>query len=494
MTYVIGLDLGTTSCKAAVLSAGGALLAKASDGYALEAAGPGRAVQEVQEVWRVAQGVLRRLGEQLSLSQAAGLCLSGTMHSLLPVTAGGRPLAPAFTWADARAAPQAAALRRETDAGALYRRTGCPLQVPYHPARLRWWREEGVLTGTAYFVSVKDWVLFQLGGVWATDWALASTTGLLDIRRRQWDEEALALAGVTAEQLPPLLAPHAVAGALTAAAAKATGLPAGLPLIAGNSDGALAQVGAGAAEPGDVAMTVGTSGAVRTVVASPCLDEAMRTWCYLLSEERWFAGGAINNGGLAVQWATEQFFRDLSGDWKQRTRQFMEAAATVPAGAGGVLALPYLAGERTPHWDADGPATLHGLRLRHTRAHVARAVLEGVAFCLADVWQVLQQGLGEERPERPVRLSGGITHNPFWVQIVADVLGMPIMPIKGADASAVGAALLGHRGLGSGDELPAGAPVVETGAVVRPDAERHARYRRQHRRFQALYRALDASA
>lgn len=496
MTVVIGLDLGTTAAKAIALTPAGKVLAQTSTDYPLRTPAPGQVVQDPEDLWQGVVAVLRTLAEQVSLTGAAGLCFSGAMHNLLPVTTGGEPLAPALTWADNRAAPQARALRREVDERALYRRTGCPLQAVYHPARLRWWQEQGVPAGTAYFVGLKDWILHRLTGVWGVDTALASTTGLLDINRRQWDEEALALAGVSRHRLPPLVAPTAVVGTLTMTAAAATGLSSGLPVIAGNHDGGLANVGAGAEAVGELVITVGTSGAVRIVVDTPCLDPEMRTWCYVLEEDLWLAGGAINNGGLALQWIREQCFQDLSGDWQARTEAVLAEVAQIPAGAEGVLALPYLTGERTPHWDADGRATIHGLKLGHSRAHMARAVLEGVAFCLADVWQAVEGGLKTPFDRsRPAHLTGGITHSLLWSQIVSDVLGIPLLPEQRADASTLGAALLGQYALGLIDTFRLQDPEEEPPSQwLQPDSARHALYTVRYQQFRELYRQLHSDA
>jgi gluconokinase len=368
----------------------------------------------------------------------------------------------------------------------------------------------------ARFVLVKDWVLYRLTGVWAADFSTSSATGLLDIRRLEWDAEALELAGVTSQQLPPLVSPGAMAGGLLPEVARVVGLPAGLPVIAGASDGALANLGSGAAAPGQSVITVGTSGAVRRLVAQPLLDEGERTWCYLLAEKRWFAGGAINNGGLALQWVRERFYPELAGDAGYE-RLFVEAAS-VPAGAEGVLLLPYFAGERNPHWDPDARARLVGLGLEHGRAHVARAVLEGVAFCLADVWQALEErrsittegaentedrrGVNAEEAENvrfteagevvarldsSIHLTGGITRSPLWMQILADVLGERLAPVEAADASAAGAAMLGQWALGQVGSLEEAAGRVKPGEIIEPDMPRHAAYARQHKRWQSVY-------
>ena len=482
-TYTIGLDLGTTNCKAVALDADGSLLGSASSEHHLYTPQSGWGEQRAEDVWAGALAVLSSLAQQIPGRAAAGICLSGAMHSSLAVDAAGDPLAPALTWADLRSAAQVPELRRRCDAHALYLRTGCPLVYLYHPAKLNWWHTQmpAVAARAARFTLVKDWVLYRLTGVWAADFSTSSATGLLDIRRLEWDAEALELAGVTPQQLPPLVSPGARVGGLLPEAARAVGLPAGLPVIAGASDGGLANLGSGAAAPGQSVITVGTSGAVRRLVEQPLMDEGERTWCYLLAEKRWFAGGAINNGGLALQWVRERFYPELAGEAGYE-RLFAEAAS-VPAGAEGVLLLPYFAGERNPHWNPAARAMLVGLGLEHRRAHVARAALEGVAFCLADVWQAL-----EAAPlDSPIHLTGGITRSALWMQILADVLGERLAPVEAADASAIGAAMLGQWALGQAGSLEEAAGRVKPGEIIAPDRQRHAAYARQHKRWQKIY-------
>jgi gluconokinase len=335
-------------------------------------------------------------------------------------------------------------------------------------------------------VALKDWVFWRLTGVWLTDVGLASTTGLLDLHRLDWDREALGLAGVDASRLPALAAPDAVGGALSSAAA-ITGLPAGLPVVPGTSDGGTANLGAGAVRPGQTVITVGTSGAVRRLAAEPWLDPAERTWCYVLSAGRWFAGGAINNGGLALQWVRERFYGDVPGE--AGYERLLQEAAAVPPGAEGVRVLPYFAGERSPHWNPLARAVISGLGLEHSRAHVARAALEGVAYCLADVWAALGSPASAG-----ARLTGSIARNPVWAQILADVLGAQLEADEAADASAVGGALLAHVALGHHASLEDAANRSVTSEIYLPDIDRHAAYARVHREFQALYARLYAPA
>jgi gluconokinase len=490
------LDLGTSHAKAVARTRGGRVLASASHPVATRAPKTGWAEQDAEEVWAAALGALRQAASALAPESVQGLALSGAMHTCLPVAADGSPLAPALTWVDQRAAGICRRLRAEADLDGLYRRTGCPLQPIYHIPKVRWWGEQApeVARRTARYVALKDFVLRRLSGSWTADPSIASATGLLDIHRCEWDEEALALAGIGPDRLPPLASPFHQAGGLTEEAARATGLPSGLPLVLGASDGALANLGCGTLSPRQVVITVGTSGAVRQWVAEPRLDPAQRTWCYLLTEGRWFAGGAVNNAGLAVQWVRDSFY---AGESAAAGYELLFAeAARVPPGAEGLRCLPFLAGERSPYFRADARAAFMGLSWEHGRGHMARAVLEAVALRLADVCEALSVASAAS-PDRaqasspaaePVRLTGGILRSPFWTQLLCDVLGVPLSAVEAADASAAGAALLAQAGLETELSLEELVSRIRPGRRWHPDPARHEAYRRLLEEFRDLYR------
>ena len=483
--YVIGLDLGTTTCKAIALDAHSQVIASTSNSHTMSSPEPGWAVQDAGEIWSSAFKALVGLSSQVPVKKIDGICLSGAMQSLLPIDNQFQPLAPAMTWADNRSASQAQRLRSEGEKKDLLMRVGCPLQHVYNPARLQWWQKEApeVTKRTKYYVAIKDWILFHLCGRLVTDQGMASTTGLLDIRRLEWDDEALSIAGVDASQLPSLVAPDEVVGGLSRETARLSGLPEGLPVVAGTSDGGLANLGSGAITPGQRIVTVGTSGAVRKIVDQPWIDPEGRTWCYVLLKGRWFAGGAINNGGLTLQWVREKFYGDIPGD-QGYTRMIQEAASVAP-GAEGVMMLPYFTGERSPYWNPNGSATILGLRLQHGRRHIARAAMEGVAYCLANIWEVLHGSLKDSA--EPAYLTGGIAHNDVWAGIVGDVLGVPMIVMENADASASGAAMLGHAALGNVSSLEEIASHSKEGVRIEYNPERHASYSVRHAKFKALY-------
>jgi len=364
-------------------------------------------------------------------------------------------------------------------------RTGCPLVSTYNPAKISWWLHEshGIADKVARFVTIKDWIAFQLTGIWATDYSLASSTGILDISSLKWDHEALDLLGIERNYLPELISSDAILGKVSVEASKATGLPKGMPVTAGASDGALASLGSGAFRNNQSVITVGTSGAVRRVTSQPILDPVERTWCYVLLEHLWFAGGAINNGGLALQWIKEKFYSDNPGE--PGFQKLMAEAEKIPPGADGVILLPYFTGERSPHWNPTAKAIFCGLSLEHSRGHVGRAVLESVAFCLADVWEALT---ADSMPDGPVKLTGGITQSSVWAQIVCDTLGVPMEMSEAGDASALGAAMLAVLGAQSSDLAFFDSWFKENKIVLVPDMKMHSTYQNLHKKFQNIYR------
>jgi gluconokinase len=486
VTVVIGLDLGTTNCKAAAVNPDGEVVASCSNSYRLYSPHPGWAEQDANEVWVEVQKTLSMLIERIKNDEVAAICLSGAMHSVLPIGTNGEPLGRAMTWADQRAAGEVKDLRARVNPEQVYQKTGCPIVSIYNPAKISWWSDpKNHQKQIHMFVTIKDWIVYQLTGIWCSDLSLASSTGLFDIHQLKWEAGILEQLGIDEKMLPELVSPKQQVGSITAESAKTTGLKPGVKVIAGASDGGLANLGSGATRENQAVVTVGTSGAVRRIVSKPLLDNRERTWCYVLYEDRWFAGGAINNGGLALQWVRERFYPDIPGE--KGFSQLMSDADKVDPGSAGVFVLPYFTGERSPHWNATARASFTGFGLEHSREHAARAVLEGVAFCLADVWEALT---AESMPDVPIKMTGGITRSPVWAQIVCDVLGVPADLSEAADASVFGAAILGYLGLDP-DRKPEDIHIpTDQNIHIEPNADRHQEYLRIHREFQELYERM----
>ncbi len=442
---VIGVDIGTGSCKGVAMTKDGGIVASSSVPLITISDVPMCAEQSAGDVWQAVTIVVRKIVEQVGVEKLRGISFSGAMHSLLAVGEDNQPLSRATIWADQRGVADADMLAEPIDKRKFYHRTGCPMLGIYYAGRLNWLRKfNGDLFDKARrFVGLKDYVLHQLTGIWCMDVSLASSTGLLDIHKLQWDSEALRLAGIGEERLAKLTAIDEVVGYVTDEASFATGLPIDLPVVAGGSDGALANIGAGAYTSGSVVITIGTSAAVRIIVDQPQIDQSRKMWCYAMGNGQWLFGGAMNNGGLAMEHIRRKYYGKMDRD-AGYTVMFDEAA-NVPRGSEDVCVLPFFFAERGTPWLPDAKGVISNPSQRG-RGYVARATIEGVSMAIG---QMLDMLVGvDDRDELTVQLTGGITENRLWCQTLADVLGCAVRALSVADASAIGAAMVGQRGLG----------------------------------------------
>ncbi|GAB3954590.1 hypothetical protein GCM10027614_61930 [Micromonospora vulcania] len=373
---VIGVDIGTTSTKAVAYDTGGRQLASHSVGYPLNNPQPGYAEQDPQVILDAVLESVRTVVTELA-EPVAGLSFSSAMHSLIGLNPDGDPITPSVTWADSRSSRQAERLRAVPSGLALHRRTGTPVHPMAPLPKLLWFAEQepALFEQVAHWVGIKDWVLLRLCDALVTDHSVASATGLLNIHELEWDGEALAMAGITEEQLPQLVGTTAVLPGLTPQAAAVTGLPQRTPVVVGAGDGPLANLGLGAVHPGMVACSIGTSGAMRVMVERPGVDPLGGVFCYALTEDRWVVGGAINNGGIVLKWAGDALAPDLG---EHAHAELVALAAQAPVGSGGLIMLPYLLSERAPHWSALPRGAYVGLTHGHRREHLVRAALEGL--------------------------------------------------------------------------------------------------------------------
>jgi gluconokinase len=485
---VLGLDIGTTSAKAAAFDPSGTTHGEDERTYPMREPEHGHAEQDAGQVVDAAVAVLHGAAKAARAvgAEVVGVGVSTAMHALVGVDGDGRPITPSITWADTRAADQAERLRAEHPE--LHDRTGTPLHPMSPLPKLMWMREHepDTFAAAARWGGLKELVLARLAGEWAVDVSVASGTGLLDLASLEWDDEALALAGVDADQLARLV-PATERFELTADAADATGLPAGLPVVAGGGDGPLANAGVGAVRPGVAACSIGTSGALRLMVERPAVDPKRRVFCYALVPDRWVVGGAINNGGVVLQWAADTLAPDL-GSGREAMKALVELAADAPTGSDGLLMLPYLLSERAPHWSPLPRGAYVGLTRHHRREHLVRAALEGVCHQLALVLASMRDAGNEVRE---IRATGGFARSALWRQILADALGMPVGFPAGHEGSAFGAALLAMQALGLVESLDVAGDLVRIDDVVEPDRAAAEVYADALPTFASLYDALE---
>jgi gluconokinase len=417
MPYFVGVDLGTTSTKAIVCSGSGETKGSDSQEYPLLVPQPGWAEQEPTVILQAAIQAVRRAIEQSDVapSDIVAVGLSAATHSLLALDQQGNCLTRNIIWADNRSLAQAERLKRNPASYALYRRTGAPIHPVSPLTKLLWMREKApdLFQRAARFVSFKEYLLYQLFGTFVIDHSIASAGGFLNLDRLQWDAEALEIAGIQASQLSELVPTTQILRGLKPEYAQAMHLDPATPFVVGACDGVLANLGVGAIERGQMAVTIGTSSAVRTVVSQPRTDPQARTFCYALTEQHWVVGGASNNGGILLRWLRDNFCQPEVEQAKQAgldAYQVMLAAADkIAPGAEGLICLPYLSGERAPHWNAQARGIFFGLGLHHQRSHLIRSTLEGILFAVYSIRLALQDLTGTTQA---IRASGGFARSP----------------------------------------------------------------------------------
>ena len=457
---VIGIDLGTSEVKAALVGLDGTLLGLERGTYATDVGPDGRAEQDPRDWYSAATAAVRRLwsarraaGEEPRLIEAIAVCCVGQGPTLTPVDAHGLPVRPALTWQDRRAGaggygllPRMAWLAREDPAGA---------------ARARW--------------LMASW---DAVGLWLSGEAVAT----VQAHESALTADELAEAGVRAGAVPPALAFGSRLGTLRAAAAEAMGLRAGIPVIAGVNDGTASMLGAGLRAPGDAVDTGGTSGGIGIYADRPVHVEG----AFLAPAPLpglWVVGGAMAALGASVDWVRTGL---LGGRWTPD--ELFEAAAGLEPGAGGLVFLPYLAGERAPIFDEDARGVLFGLTLAHGPEHLARAALEGAAFAVRHVAEPLREA---GAPVRELRPAGRPSPGDTWARIKADVLGVPVAIPAVGETAVLGAAILGAVGVAAFGSLEGGvAAMTSVARRIEPDPVAHARYDELFAVYRGLYPAL----
>lgn len=454
--YVIGVDIGTTSTKAVLYDDCGEVYGKHSVGYPLNSPTPGAAVQNPERIFQAVITSVEKAIVTSEVKQSEILCLSfsAAMHSLIAIDDRGKALTPSITWADNRSADWAERLKTDYNGQQIYARTGTPIHSMSPLAKLMWLRHSHteLWQKATKFISIKEYIFWQLFREYVVDYSIASATGLFNLQNLNWDKDALAIAEIKSSQLSEPVSTTAIWRGMKSQYAKAMGLDANTPVVIGASDGVLANLGVGAIEPGIVAVTVGTSGAVRATIPQPQTDPQGRLFCYALTEDYWVIGGAVNNGGITLRWVRDQL-ADAEIDTAKLLGQdpydmLTAIANTIPPGSEGLIFHPYLAGERSPLWDANARGSFFGLALHHHKGHLIRAVLEGVVYNLYLVLQALETVVGEVKS---IKAAGGFARSSLWRQMLADIFAREVSIPKSYESSCLGAAILGFYGM---DAIP----------------------------------------
>ncbi len=479
----LGLDIGTSSVKSILISIDGSPAAVASVPLSLDTPEPGWAEQDPEAWWAASRAAIRDVLAQRAATRVAAIGISGQMHSSVFLDKGGAVIRPALLWCDGRTTAECREIEARVGGETQLRDWVCnPALEGFTLPKVLWLRnqEPAAFKRLAIVLLAKDFVRLRLTGSVATEPSDASGTLMFDPARLRWSPEMLKAVELEASLLPTIGGSSEVLGRVTKDAAGLTGLMAGTPVVGGGADNACSAAGVGAITPGEAVSSWGTSGTVLAPTARPHVDPKLRahTFCHV-APDVWYVIGVVLSAGGAFAWYRDQCARELPED--HRDDLLVEEAATVSPGADGVTFLPYLQGERTPHRDASLRAAFTGLSLAHSRAHMTRAVLEGVCFALRDSLEILKElGLMPGH----LLLTGGGAKSTFIRQLQADIFGLPVTTVNREEGGAYGAALLAAVGAGAFPDLKTAAQRTLTRQpLTPPNPEIHSAYEPIYERF-----------
>jgi xylulokinase len=486
--YLLGIDVGTGGTRALILNERGRVISSATEEHqAFASPEIGWAEQNPGDWWRASGVAVRHALAQAELrgDQISCVGLSGQMHGAVLLDDQDRVVRPALIWCDVRTEKQCRDLTAQIGADHLIQLTCNPALTNFTLTKCMWVRENERENWRRVrsLMLPKDYVRFQLTGERATDMADASGTLLLDVANRRWSKEMLELVEMDESILPRLYESPEICGRISEAGAAATGLQKGTPVVAGAGDQAAGAIGMGVVSPGTVSATIGTSGVVFAATDRPALDSRGRvhTFCHAVPG-RWIAMGVTQAAGLSLRWFRDQFaagqiYETLTAD-----------ASKAPPGCDGLLWAPYLMGERTPYLDPAARGMLFGLTAFHTRGHVIRAILEGVAFSLRDTFTIFRE---MDVPVTAIRLGGGGARSPLWRQIQADTYRHPVETVEAEEGAAYGAAILAGVGVKTWSSVDeACESVVRVAEKITPDSERSLVLERAYAMYRRMYPAM----
>lgn len=498
MSYVMGIDVGTSGTRAIIVRPDGHVVGAATgDHEPMLMLKPGWAEQNPTDWWEATTKAVRGALEAASLTgdDIAAIGLSGQMHGVVLLDKTRAVLRPSLIWCDQRSQAQCDWITRKVGAERLIQLVSNPALTGFSAPKMLWVRdnEPQIFERAAHFLLPKDYVRFRLTGEFATDVSDASGTLLLDVTHRRWSNEMLSALGIDPSILPRVYESPEITGNVSRETALVTGLKAGTPVVGGGGDQASSAVGNGIVSPGLTSATLGTSGVVFAYTDAPKLDPKGRihTFCHAVPG-KWHVMGVTQGAGLSLRW-----FRDNFGEsevWQARQKGvdpydvLIQEAERIPAGSEGVVWLPYLMGERTPHLDAQARGMWFGMTAAHKRGHMIRSILEGVAFSLRDSYEIFRE-LGI--PIEQIRASGGGSRSAVWRQIQADIYGKEVVTLRTSEGSALGAALLAGvaaKNYSSVEESAKQAIAVQD--RVSPQPENVKLYDRQYEVYRNLYPAV----
>jgi len=502
MAYMIGIDVGTTGTRAVIVRPDGHVVGAATgDHQPMRMAKPGWAEQDPEDWWQATIRAVRAALEAAGLkgTDIAAVGLSGQMHGVVLLDKTHAVVRPSLIWCDQRSQAQCDWITSTVGAERLIQLVSNPALTGFSAPKILWVRdnEPRVFGRAAHFLLPKDFVRFRLTGEFATDVSDASGTLLFDVTNRRWSREMLSALELDPKLLPRAYESPEITGEITRETAVLTGLAAGTPVVGGGGDQASSAVGNGIVLPGLTSATLGTSGVIFTYTDAPKLDPRGRihTFCHAVPG-KWHVMGVTQGAGLSLRWFRDNF--GASELWYARHTDvdpydlIIKQAEKIPPGSDGLLWLPYLMGERTPHLDAQARGMWFGLTAAHTRAHMIRSILEGVAFSLRDSLEIFKE---LEIPVKQIRASGGGSRSFLWREIQADIYGKELVTLRTSEGSALGAALLAGVGAKTYSSVQESAQqAIQVRESMSPRPDRVKIYDRYYQVYRNLYPAVQEYA
>lgn len=492
MNGIMGVDVGTTGCRACIYDLNGHLITSNALEYPLYIPLASWAEQNPAEIFNSIVIVMRKAVEQFYKfgNNILAIALSTVFHSLILVDKKCNALHPMLTWADLRSIKYSEYIKERYDAIEIYKRTGCPVHPMYPLSKILWFKNEmpEVFKKTYKFISIKEYIFYKLFNKFIVDKSIASGTGIYNINNLCWDEQLVELLDINCEQLSEVVPTTHFEKHITYSIAKEINVNIDIPIVIGAGDGVLSAVGTGAVNVGQAVATIGTSGAVRVLIESPKIDVKGRTWCYNLTDKYWVAGGAINNGGIVLRWLRDNFApceQVISKKIDVDSYDILtDCAKSIPAGSNGLIMLPYFLGERSPNWNANARGVLFGLHLQHKKEHIVKATMEGIIYRMYSIYIALKDVAGDINE---IRVSGSFVRSKVWLQIMADVFGKVISTPDALEGAAFGAALLGLFSIGQIKDIKAGADNIEIVEKFYPNLENHKKYEKIYNIYERIY-------
>lgn len=493
--YMLGVDIGTTSTKAVLFTEKGEVIQTENIGYPLYTPDISTAEQNPEEIFQAVLKAVTNISKKHSLRTLSFISFSSAMHSVIAMDENDQPLTPCITWADNRSEAWAHKIKAELNGHEVYKRTGTPIHPMSPLSKITWIVNDRpeIAAKTKKYIGIKEYIFKKFFNQYVVDYSLASCMGIMNLKNLDWDEEALKIAGITRDQLSELVPTTKIFTNCDPVLASQIGIDPKTPFVIGASDGVLSNLGVNAIRKGEIAVTIGTSGAIRTIIDKPQTDEKGRIFCYALTEKHWVIGGPVNNGGMVLRWIRDEFASSEVETAKRLGIDPYEVltkiAERVQPGADGLLFHPFLAGERAPLWNPDVRGSFFGLTLSHKKEHMIRAALEGVIYNLYTVFLALTECM--DGPVTRIQATGGFARSDAWRQMMSDIFESEVVVPESYESSCLGACILGLYATGKIDSFEVVSEMIGNTHKHTPNEEAVQEYRKLLPIFINLSRILE---